>query len=486
MAHAPHDTLTAAELEEADTIMQAAKAVAIRRAPYFGSVLSSMVRVRTDGLGTMAVDKRWRVYYDPETVLKKGTEWTVTGWLHEVVAHAIMNDHERWDALSENPAYHRLWNVAGDALGNERIAGMTHTEKANNGVYIFDENDVRISKLPPEAGVSLDMSMEEAFAALKLLTPPCPSCGTPQLKEQQGQNSQESKNESNGGQSGGNLQPQGQNTAGCGHGVFGKLINLPDCGSGAGGATRPWEKSQDDASDGSVSEAHATLLKAEAADAIRKHVKSNGRGSVPAGLTRWADDLLNPVVNWRKELRALMSMLLAPKAGRRDFSYSRPSRRQIRGVVLPAMVAAAPPSAAVVMDTSGSMSDQEIGQGLAEIGALMKQIASGGSSRPVSVIMCDAAAANAQNVRNVSNLEIIGGGGTDMRVGIEKAAATKPKFDIIITFTDGDTPWPDAPPGGNRSAKYIAVLTEPGRDKYVPNWMHKIVIGDRAGVDNGG
>ena len=35
-----------------------------------------------------------------------------------------------------------------------------------------------------------------------------------------------------------------------------------------------------------------------------------------------------------------------------------------------------------------------------------------------------------------------------MRVGIATAASQKPRPDLIVVFTDGETPWPEtAPPG---------------------------------------
>lgn len=70
---------------------------------------------------------------------------------------------------------------------------------------------------------------------------------------------------------------------------------------------------------------------------------------------------------------------------------------------------------------------------------------------------------------------MLGGGGTDMRVGLQVAAQARPRFDLVITMTDGDTPWPESPPAENPDARYVALLLDGDRTT-VPPWMHKIVV----------
>ena len=53
-----------------------------------------------------------------------------------------------------------------------------------------------------------------------------------------------------------------------------------------------------------------------------------------------------------------------------------------------------------------------------------------------------------QKLRNVRDLQLSGGGGTDMRVGI--SAALEHGANIIIVMTDGYTPWPEAAPRGTK------------------------------------
>jgi predicted metal-dependent peptidase len=64
------------------------------------------------------------------------------------------------------------------------------------------------------------------------------------------------------------------------------------------------------------------------------------------------------------------------------------------------------------------------------------------------VLSCDYDVQSIQRVRRASQIELLGGGGTDMGEGIAQAAALRPRPSIIIVLTDGMTPWPDeAPPG---------------------------------------
>ncbi|PPK93386.1 putative metallopeptidase-like protein [Kineococcus xinjiangensis] len=255
-----------------------------------------------------------------------------------------------------------------------------------------------------------------------------------------------------------------------------------DCGSGAGGPRRPWEGDSGgrDAAgndDGSVDAGRAELIRRQTAQNVLEHARS--RGSVPAGLQRWAESTLTPVVDWRRELASVTRRVSAHVAGMRDYSYARPSRRSSStpGVVLPAMRQPRPPRAAEVVDTSASVTDEMLSRVHAETEAIIRRCHGAG----VQVIACDAAAGRARLVRRMRDLTMVGGGGTDMRVGIAAAAALRPRVDLVIVATDGDTPWPEDPPPENPDATYVALLLDGDREG-VPRWMRRIVV-ERDGPD---
>ena len=238
------------------------------------------------------------------------------------------------------------------------------------------------------------------------------------------------------------------------------------CGSGAGDPRQAWEPSPGDAEMPGLDDGQVTITRRKVAHDIRDTVAS-GRGTVPAGMARWASKELAPAtVPWRKVLAGMVRRAAALTAGRITYTYTRPGRRRLPQIVTPAMRAPRV-TAAVVVDTSGSMTKADLDTALAEVSGVLKAV--GGTVR---VIACDAAAASARHVRNARDVQLIGGGGTDMRVGITAAEALKPTPDVTVVLTDGDTPWPDSP---GRS-RLIAVLTREHGMSRVPAWARAIHV----------
>ena len=111
----------------------------------------------------------------------------------------------------------------------------------------------------------------------------------------------------------------------------------------------------------------------------------------------------------------------APRGGD-DYTYGRPSRRSagLPGVVLPSL-RRRPPQVCVIIDTSGSVSDAELGSALLEVAAIGRAV--GGRRDLVSVMSCDAAAGVAHPLCRAEGIPLIGGGGTDLRAGFAQGAA---------------------------------------------------------------
>ena len=194
------------------------------------------------------------------------------------------------------------------------------------------------------------------------------------------------------------------------------------------------------------------------------------RGDVPLGWQRWAEERLTPKVDWRTVLAAQVRRAVATASGAVDFSWSRPSRRSVPGVLLPSLRRPVP-TIAVVVDTSASVEKEMLAQALAEIdGALAS---AGTRSRDVTVLSCDAAVHARQRVRSANQVRLAGGGGTDMRVGISAAVALRPKPDAVIVLTDGDTPWPEEPPKPTLVVGLLRRTTTP-----VPSWARVVQCHD--------
>jgi hypothetical protein len=235
-----------------------------------------------------------------------------------------------------------------------------------------------------------------------------------------------------------------------------------DCGSGADGIPRPGQ------GEGGLPRWQAGLLRRQVAQDVIAHGKQ--AGTVPAGLLRWAEEVLSPKVNWRAVLAAELRRAVAEVSGAVDYSYRRPSRRSaVAGpVVLPALRRPVP-EVAVVCDTSGSMTEDLLAMVLAEVEGLLRAL---GLARQVRVLACDTAVAPAQRVSSARQVELIGGGGTDMGAGIGAAAALRPRPAVTVVLTDGYTPWPAAAPKGMRVV--VGLLGD--RAPEAPPWARSVRV----------
>lgn len=236
-------------------------------------------------------------------------------------------------------------------------------------------------------------------------------------------------------------------------------------GSGSDGIQRSYERAQEGDDDvAPITPSEARAIREEVARSVEQ---AKSRGELPGGADRWASGILTPPkVDWRKLLRRRIQEVVEV-AGRTDYSYRRPNRRDAgasRGYISPGTIAHAV-SIAVVIDTSGSVSAEGLSTALSETIGITRAV--GGSVRAAA---CDSAAASFRTVRKASDIKFVGGGGTDMRVGIAAAHKLKPRPQTIVVITDGGTPWPRKKP----AITTIAVIVE-GQDT-TPSWMTSVEV----------
>jgi predicted metal-dependent peptidase len=81
-------------------------------------------------------------------------------------------------------------------------------------------------------------------------------------------------------------------------------------------------------------------------------------------------------------------------------------------------------------------------------------------------------------VTSAKQVQLAGGGGTDMGAGIAAAASLRPRPSVVIVLTDGFTPWPERPPKGIRVV--VGLLVEPDAPMAhlypAPGWARTVRI----------
>ena len=412
--------------------IQAARLAACHRWPYLSTGIWAMNVIPTeecmvDGNPTMGVDKYWRLYYHPKAV----EQWTVpelTGLMYHEVQHLLRKHRHRAEVMSADP---RTSNIAMDAEINDNCrkdcwGGDVPASLPQGGIYA--------SRLGFEDG----LLWEEYY---KMLTD----------KEQEQDDSPES-GESEGGGSGGD---EGKSEEG-GGGEEPQQKSPDYGGSCADGKEREWEYgAPGEAVDGAegeegeknpsgVTAGREALVERDIASKVEEY-EASGRGNVPAHMQVWAKQVLTPKVCWQKELRAQVKAAMAHVAGQTDYTYRRPARKQdaYGAIIAPAMHSPRP-RVAIVVDTSGSMMSGELDEAMAEVNGICKE--GGTTASDMFLIACDSQATKAQQIFNIHQADLSGGGGTDMGVGIRSAELIKPAVDICIVLTDGIAPYGDKQP----------------------------------------
>ena len=414
----------AAICEDARLRVMAARIVAQARWPYLSTLLFNLKIVESSQLPTLAVDDGWRMYYSPDFVMEQTAEALATMVLHEAL-HCVNQHGPRFRALSQSRHLHVTWNFAGDV-------GINHVlDRAQMPWGDFEP--LRFTHLS-KFDVNPEMGTEKIFFT---------------IVEYYEQHPEE-------------------------------VDQFSDCGSIIGGEARDYEISRGDSDNPAIKSDQQDVIRDQVAQEILKHAYAKGIGSIPGELLRWAQELLEPTIDWRKALAGAFRTSLATVLGRRDYVYTRPSRRQSamrignHEIILPSMRKPAPPAIAIIVDTSGSIGNDEITLFLSEVDGIVK---ANGISQGVTVIPCDADIGEIQKLRSrgaITSLKLTGGGGTDMGVGIAAAGKLRPTPKIVIVLTDGFTPWPTSLPKGVETL--IVCLTAEESLSTTPNWAKTILI----------
>ena len=397
--------------------LQVARISLSRKHRYVSAILWSIGFKPVPGLGTIGVDKYWRCIYDP-AVLQEWSQEELIGVLFHEINH-LLRDHP---------------------MRSEAIVGVSSTAKPDS----VTKNNLMVMNMAEDAEINPELLKCGFKLPGKPMLPEKIPAKAGLLAEEYYHLFPKS------------VPPQ---ASGVGNGKCGGCAGNPNEG----------EESAPAKGEG-ISVGERELIKRMVAKEIEQESKT--RGDIPGGLQRWADGLLHPQVKWTKELASVVRRSMIEVMGKQDYTYKRPSRKAgclDRRIITPGTKAFVP-IVAMVIDTSGSMDTKDLQKAVAECKGVLRAL--GGTGYGITEIAVDCAVAVKRQVRNVGQVSLAGGGGTDMRVGLRAAGDSKPMPHIVVVVTDGYTPWPtEAPP-----FKTIVVLTQAGQQDQVPAFFKCIVV----------
>ena len=175
-------------------------------------------------------------------------------------------------------------------------------------------------------------------------------------------------------------------------------------------------------------------IKDEIKEGMLSAAQAAGAGNTPAGVQRLIKQLTEPKMNWRQLLRQQIQSSI-----RDDYTFSRPSRKgQMSGAILPGMDFAETIDLAVALDMSGSIGNDQAADFLGEIKGIMDEY----RDYKIKIWCFDTKVYNEQDFNadgseDLSDYEIMGGGGTDFMANwtyMKETGYVPKKF---IMFTDG-------------------------------------------------
>jgi predicted metal-dependent peptidase len=392
------------DLAALETKLAAARTRLILEKPFLGALVMHLPLKAADAkwCATTATDAR-AFYFNPGYIARLSLEQTQFVLAHEAMHCALSHFHRRGHRLR------RRWDVACDyavnmILDEERL--QAPDAALMNAVYrglTAEEIYPLLHEDPPEQ--TQDLHLFDAGGG---------DAGQPETQDAS------ERSESTAEASGANESDQSQEA-----GEAGSSADEPP----ADGAQPPPPPTDTDKLD----EQWKARL-AAAAQAARQ------AGKLSQSMQRLVDDLLSPQLPWR----ALLARYLM-NAARDDYSFQRLSRREV-DALMPRLYSQSV-NLQVVLDSSGSISRQELQEFLTEIDALKAQMRA-----EVTLHACDNQL-DANGPWHFSMWDSLvlpeslnGGGGTDFRPVFEWIGRQQNPPHVLVYFTDAEGVFPPLEP----------------------------------------
>jgi predicted metal-dependent peptidase len=388
-------------MDEVETRLCAARTRLILDRPFLGALVLRLPLTAADPrwCPNIATDAR-RLYYNPEYIRGLSLEHTQFMLAHEALhcalLHFVRRQHRvraRWDLACDHAInsllVHERFALPPGSLYDESFAGMTAEE-----IYPYIEENSAERPLDRHLYDQEDrgqgQSPPEGAGGEGHSAPPPESAGEPGARPRP--------------------QPAGE----------------------AAGAQQPRVPS------GAEQESLAVQWQQRLAGAAQQAMQA---GKLGAAMARLVDYMLQPQLPWRMLLARYMSA-----SARDDYSYTRPSTRREGAAIMPSL-RSTQIDVVVAVDVSGSVSEQEMNEFLAEVNVLKGQLRA-----RLTLLACDAElAANGpwiyepwEEVRLPEKLR--GGGGTRFTPVFDWVERWGQRPDLLVYFTDGHGEFPRVEP----------------------------------------
>ena len=339
--------------------------------PFFGVLALKLRMIETKSIPTAATDGK-AIFYNPDFIAKQDKNQLQGLLVHEIMHCVLQHQLRRQERDQEK------WNKACD--------------------YVINSNLIKQGFILPGNGCIddkyIDMTAEHVYSIL-----PDKPTGIGGISN----DGDDDKNSTEKGWSKGGEDGENWNWGGV-------IDGLPE------GATV------------SEIEAEATDWKISVQQAVDQ---AKMQGKLSAELERLVEEILDPIIDWRT---MLLKYIHVPV--KEDYNWNRYNKRFLHsGVLLPTLYSHTMGDVAVIVDTSGSISQQELAQFAGELSGICEDA----KPRKVHVLYCDTRV-HKYDTFELSEypikLEAVGGGGTDMAPAFKKIANMDEQPECIICLTD--------------------------------------------------
>lgn len=178
-------------------------------------------------------------------------------------------------------------------------------------------------------------------------------------------------------------------------------------------------------------------MKEEIREAVLQAAQGTGAGNLPSGVERIINKMTQPKMDWRTLINVKVPSLL-----KNDYSFQRFNKKYMQqGIVVPGLDQQEAIEVAIGVDTSGSISQQQLEEIISEVSGIMEMY----DEFTIHIWQFDTDVYGYEtftkdNAQDLLNYPVRGGGGTSFEVNWEFMKKEGIEPELLIMFTDG-MPW---------------------------------------------